>query len=83
MYLEQICFAINRTGWFVTKIYSHYTFEQECFKNEFILMNQHSKQNAKNYFEKDFYKLMINPNFGYDCRDNLDNCQFVPIFDEL
>ena len=46
-------------------------------------MNQRSKQNAKNYFKKDFYKLMINPNFGYDCRDNLDNCQFVPIFDEL
>ena len=83
MYLEQLCFAINRAGWFVPKIYSHYTFEQECFKKEFILMNQRFKQNAKNYFEKDFYKLMINPNFGYDCRDNLDNCQFVPIFDEL
>ena len=60
MYLEQLCFAINRAGWFVTKIYSHYTFEQECFKKEFILMNQRSKQNAKNNFKKDFYKLMIN-----------------------
>ena len=29
-------FAINRAGWFVTKIYSHYTFEEECFKKEFI-----------------------------------------------
>ena len=26
---------------------------------------------------------MSNSNFGYDCRNNLDNCQFVPIFDEL
>ena len=26
---------------------------------------------------------MNNSNFGYDCRNNLDNCQFVPIFDEL
>ena len=26
---------------------------------------------------------MNNPNFVYDCRNNLDNCQFVPIFDEL
>ena len=25
---------------------------------------------------------MINySNFGYDCRNNLDNCKFVPIFD--
>ena len=35
MYLEQLCFAINRAGWSVTKIYSHYTFEQECFKKKF------------------------------------------------
>ena len=26
---------------------------------------------------------MNNSNFGYDCRNNLDNCQFIPIFDEL
>ena len=26
---------------------------------------------------------MNNSNFGYDCRNNLDNCEFVPIFDEL
>ena len=25
---------------------------------------------------------MNNLNFGYDCRNNLDNCKFVPIFDE-
>ena len=46
-------------------------------------MNQRSRQNAKNSIEKDFYQLMNNSNFGYDCRNNLDNCQFVPIFDEL
>ena len=46
-------------------------------------MNQKSRQNAKNYIEKGFYKLMNNSNFDYDGRNNLDNCQFVPIFDEL
>ena len=25
---------------------------------------------------------MNNSNFGYDCRNNLDNCKFVTIFDE-
>ena len=25
---------------------------------------------------------MNNSNFGYDCRDNLDNYKFVPIFEE-
>ena len=30
---EQKCLlCLMRAGWSVTKIYSHYTFEQECFK---------------------------------------------------
>ena len=37
----------------------------------------------KNSIEKDFYKLMNNANFHYDCRNNIDNCQLVPIFDQL
>ena len=45
-------------------------------------MNQKSKQKSKNNVEKDFYKRMNNSNFGYDCRNNIDNCQFVPIFDK-
>ena len=46
-------------------------------------MNQKSRQQSKNNVEQDFYKLMNNSNFGYKCRNNLDNCKFVPIFDEL
>ena len=47
------------------------------------MMNQVSRQNAKNSVEKDFYKLKNNSNFGYNCRNNIDNCTFAPISDEL
>ena len=58
------------------------TFEQSRFKRDFILMNQKSRQLSKNNVEKDLFKLMNNSKFGYDCRNNLDNCKFNPIFDE-
>ena len=83
IYLEELAFVIKRAGWKVTKIHAHLTFEQKRFKQKFILVNQKSRQESKNDIEKDFYKLMNNSNFGYDCRNNLDNCKFVPIFDEL
>ena len=82
MYLEDFVFCIKRVGWKVTKIHSHLTFEQSRFKKNFILMNQKSRQESKNSIEKDFYKLMNNSNFGYNCRNNIENCKFVPIFDE-
>ena len=83
MYLEDLAFCIKRTGWKVTKIHAHLTFEQSQFKRNFILMNQKSRQLCKNDLEKDFPKLMNNSNFSYDCRNNLDNCKFNRIFDEL
>ena len=46
-------------------------------------MNQKSRQESKNSIEKDFYKLMNNSNFVYDCQNNLDNYKFIPIFDTL
>ena len=45
-------------------------------------MNQKNRQNAKNSIEKDFYKLLNNTNYGYDCVNNLGNCIFVPKLDE-
>ena len=83
MYLEDSMFCIKRAGWKVTKIHSHLTFEQSRFKQNFILMNQKSRQKSKNDVEKDFFKLMNNSNFGYDCRNNIDICKFVSIFDEM
>ena len=76
MYLEHLAFVIKRVGWKVTKIHAHLTLEQKSFKKDFILMNQKSREESKNNIEKDFYKLMNNSNFGYDCRNNLDNCKF-------
>ena len=43
-------------------------------------MNQKSRQNAKNSSKKTFLSCY---NFRYDCRNNLGNCQFIPIFDEM
>ena len=82
MYLEDLVFCIKRASWKVTKIHCHLTFEQARFKQNFILMYQKSRQKSKYSVEKDFYKLMNNSNFGYDCRNNVDNCKFIPIFDE-
>ena len=69
MYLEHLYLVIKQAGWRVTKIYLHFTFEKKCFKKNFILINQKSRQEAKHSIEKDFYKLMSNSNFGYDCRN--------------
>ena len=76
MYLEDLVFCI-KLAWKVTKIHAHLTFEQKRFKQKFILMNQKPRQGSNNSVEKDFYKLMNNSNLGYDCRNNLDNCEFV------
>ena len=46
-------------------------------------MNQKSREESKNDIKKDFYQLMNNSNFGYDCRNNLDNCKFMLIFHDL
>ena len=83
LYLEDLRFLIKRGGWCVTKLYSHLTFEQAAFKKEFVLMNQTSRQNAKNNIEKDFFKLMNNANFGFNCRNNANNTKFEPIIDEV
>ena len=39
LYAEHIHFLVTRTGWLVTKIYQHYTFEQCKFQKDFVIMN--------------------------------------------
>ena len=46
-------------------------------------MNQKSRQSAKNAIGKDFFKLMNNANFGFDCRNNANNAEFEPIIYEI
>ena len=46
-------------------------------------MNQKARQEAPDKVESDFCKLLNNASFGYDCRNNLDNCIFQPIRDEI
>lgn len=58
---------MTRVGWIVTKIYEHYTFEQPCFKKEFVTMNQNVRQKAETPVERDLYELMNNATFGIDC----------------
>ena len=44
-----------------------------------MLINQRPRQDATNSVEKDFFKLLVNANVGYDCKNKLDNC----IFDKI
>ena len=83
LYTEPLHLLITRYGWRPRKISGNYTFEQSRFKKESVIMNQVSRQNAQTDSEKDFYKLMNNLNFGYDCRNNQDNCFFQPIYNEI
>ena len=83
LYAEDLYFLITRAGWKVTKIYDHYTFKQDTFKKDFVIMNQNARKIAKTKVEKDFYKLLNNSNFGNDCRNNIGNCKLELMFDGL
>ena len=79
LYAEHLKFLMERCCWKVTKIHQYFTFRQEMFKKDFVVSNQVARQNAKTPMEKNFYKLMNNANFGYDCRNNFENCYFAPV----
>ena len=48
----------------VTAIYEHYTFKQDTFKKDFVIMNQNARKAATTKVEKDFYKLLNNSNLA-------------------
>ena len=83
IYAEDLYFLTRRAGWRVTKIYDHYTFKQDTFKRDFVVMNQNTRKTAKSSSEKDFYKLLNNSNFGNDCRNNIGNCKLELLYNGL
>ena len=46
-------------------------------------MNQVSRQNAKNDIKKSSKNLVNDSNFGYNCRNNIDNYLLEPICDKI
>ena len=86
MFINHLYFLINWAGWKVTNVHQYYTFEQEPFKKEYILGNQKSRQAvvAKgDDVQANFWKLLNNANFGFDCRDHSQNKSLSLIYDKL
>lgn len=83
LYAEDLYFLTFRAGWKVTKIYDHYTFRQDTFKKDFVVMNQNARKTAESTVERDFYKSLNNSNFGNDCRNNLENCKLELLYDGI
>ena len=83
LYAEDLYFLTTGCGWKVIKIYDNYTFKQDTFKKDFVVMNQNAGKIAKTKVEKYFYKLLNNSNFGNDCRNNIGNCKMELIYDGL
>ena len=85
MNTDHIHFLTKRAGWKVTKVHLYYTFEQEPFKKEYILGNQRARQEAMargDEVQANFWKLLNNANFGFECRDNSQNKSLHLIYDE-
>ena len=55
IYAEDLYFLTTREGWKVTKIYDHYTFKQDTFKPDFVVMNQNSRKVAKTKVKRFLY----------------------------
>ena len=53
-----------RHGMIVEKIHEIISFKQSKWLESYISFNTHKRNKAKNDFEKDFFKLLVNAAFG-------------------
>ena len=71
VHYENLKFYLNQ-GMKLKRVKRALEFDQECWMEPYIRMNTEFRKEAKNNFEKDFYKLMNNSVFG-KTMENLRN----------
>jgi len=69
IHIDTLKYAL-KNGLILKKIHKGLSFKSSCFLKEYIDFNSNKRANAKNDFEKDFYKLMNNATYG-KCLENV------------
>ena len=54
---EDLYFLTTRAGWKVTRTYEHFTFKQDTFKKDFVVMNQNARKPQKPKWRNIFISL--------------------------
>ena len=57
--MEELKFLIQCCGWIVTKLYSHFTFEQDTFKKEFVYIIKKKSKMQEQIMKNIFINLWI------------------------
>ena len=85
MYTDQIHFLTEKSGRKFTEVHLYYTSEHELFKKEYIFGDQRARQESvarSDHVQANFWKLVNNANFGFDCREKSQNKYLHLIYDK-